>query len=224
LQICDFSEQVIVSLKQSDKIALERHKPEYMPYTLEKATVLVVEDMQPMLDLTKSLLDIFGFKHVYGSRDAEKAFELICEYNPDLIITDWLMKPVDGLELINRVRKDENSPNPYVPIILMTGYSDRTRVEAARDSGVTEFLMKPYTAKDLYSRIVQIIEKPRQFVDAGTFFGPDRRRKIRPYKGPIRRNSDKGAKNNVETNEDTTEMQKVAADILEDLKKNTSKI
>jgi len=163
-----------------------------MAYSLNKVKVLIVEDMQPMLSLTKSLLSIFGFKEIIGTTSAEEAFELYKKDQPDVVITDWLMEPMSGLDLIDKIRKEPGSPNPYVPIILMTGYSDRLRVERARDTGVTEFLVKPYTSRDLYARIVQIIEKPRQFVDAGTFFGPDRRRrKNYEYSGPMRRASDR---------------------------------
>ena len=192
-----------------------------MSYTLDKATVLVIEDMQPMLDLTKSLLKIFGFQRVFGARDANKGYEILKEENPDIVITDWLMEPVNGLEFIERVRKSSNSPNPYVPIILMTGYSDRTRVEKARDAGVTEFLMKPYTSKDLYSRIVQLIEKPRQFVDCGTFFGPDRRRRKNfDYEGPKRRTDDDGSGDS----EEDAEKRKLASKILKDLREQTKNI
>ena len=102
------------------------------------------------------------------------------------------MDSMDGLELIEKIRNDEDSPDPFVPIILMTGYSNQVRVETARDSGMTEFLAKPFKARDLYTRIVQIIEKPRQFVKNDYFFGPDRRRrKDEDYAGPVRRNLDK---------------------------------
>ena len=74
----------------------------------------------------------------------------------------------------------------------MTGYSNRVRVEHARDEGITEFLAKPYTSRDLYNRIVQIIEKPRQFVKNKEFFGPDRRRRSDgDYEGPKKRGKDK---------------------------------
>jgi DNA-binding response OmpR family regulator len=64
-----------------------------------------------------------------------------------------------------------------VPVILMTGYSQKKRVLMARDSGITEFLVKPFTAKALYQRIEILIEKPRLFVKSNAYFGPDRRRK-----------------------------------------------
>jgi two-component system, chemotaxis family, chemotaxis protein CheY len=148
-----------------------------MPYDLAQVKILIVEDMQPMLALTTSILGVFGFKNVYGAKNVEDGYALFRQYKPDLVITDWLMEPMDGIDLIHMIRKREDSPDPFVPIILMTGYSDQPRVEGARDAGVTEFLMKPYSARDMYARIVQIIEKPRQFVDTGEFFGPDRRRR-----------------------------------------------
>lgn len=148
-----------------------------MSYDLSQVRILIVEDMQPMLALTTSILSMFGFKNIHGARTVDEGYKLFCHYEHDLVITDWLMEPHDGLELIRRIRKEDNSPNKFVPIILMTGYSDQPRVESARDTGVTEFLMKPYSARDMYARIVQIIEKPRQFVDTGVFFGPDRRRR-----------------------------------------------
>lgn len=101
------------------------------------------------------------------------------------------MKPMDGISFTRIVRNDPASPNPYVPVILMTGFSEKRRVLQARDAGVTEFLVKPFNAHDLYKRIVQVIERPRQFVRAEDFFGPDRRRKKTPgFLGPFRRDTD----------------------------------
>ena len=173
-----------------------------------------------MQTLTKSILSIFGFIHIYSAFDGEEGFATYKERMPDLIITDWLMEPMDGIEMIEKIRRDPNSPDPYVPIILMTGYSDRLRVEKARDMGVTEFLMKPFTARDLYSRIVQVIEKPRQFVDAGAFFGPDRRRRQNiAYSGPYKREEDKST-----PPPETSQFDDKEADlILQDLRKTIRK-
>lgn len=166
-----------------------------MPYDLSQVRILIVEDMQPMLALTTSMLGVMGFKNVIGAKNVDEGYKLFCQNPPDLVITDWLMEPMDGIDLIRMIRKNTDSPDPFVPIILMTGYSDQPRVEAARDCGVTEFLMKPYSARDMYARIVQIIEKPRQFVDTGDFFGPDRRRRKNfTFNGHNRRStSDKNA-------------------------------
>lgn len=162
---------------------------------MHRISVLVVEDNQPMLDIAKSLLLTFGVGHVIGASDGEMGFKRFCEYNPDIVLADWMMKPMDGMSFTRMIRNNEHSPNPYVPVILMTGFSERRRVLQARDAGVTEFLVKPFNARDLYKRIAQVIERPRQFVRSENFFGPDRRR-LRPgaeprqYPGPYRREND----------------------------------
>lgn len=159
-----------------------------MSYQFKNITVLVVESTRAMFDLTRSVLQAFGVNQVYSAYGADEGFEAFCRVNPDLIIIDWLEDPGNGLELTKRIRTDKKSPNPFVPIVLMTGYSQKKRVLQARDSGITEFLVKPFTAKALYQKIEQLIERPRHFVSTDGYFGPDRRRKRESeYKGPDRR-------------------------------------
>lgn len=162
-----------------------------MSYRFDDISILVVEDNQPMLEITKTLLTTFGVGTVHGAKDGDAGFEAYCKYKPDIVIADWMMKPVDGISLARRIRNDPASPNHFVPIILMTGFSEMRRVIQARDAGVTEFLVKPFTARDLFKRLTQIIERPRQFVRSEDFFGPDRRRKgADDYHGPMRRLND----------------------------------
>lgn len=162
-----------------------------MAYQFQRISVLVVEDNQPMLDVVTSLLVTFGVGEVIGARDGDVGFRRVCESNPDLVIADWMMRPGDGISLTRRIRNDPTSPNQFVPVILMTGFSEMRRVVQARDAGVTEFLVKPFNARELYKRIAQIIERPRQFVRADDFFGPDRRRKKEgDFEGPYRREED----------------------------------
>lgn len=164
-----------------------------MAYTFEKISVLIVEDNQPMLELAKSLLNTFGVTDIYTARDGGEGFDEFCHHSPDLVIADWMMKPVDGIRLAYEIRNNPRSPNPFVPIILMTGFSEKRRVFEARDSGITEFLVKPFNVRDLYRRVSQVIERPRQFVKSDDFFGPDRRRaKREDYRGPMKRQSDDG--------------------------------
>lgn len=159
-----------------------------MTYTLDKVRILVVDDMRPMLTLIKEILQILGFQHIDTATNGEKAYELLRKNDHDLVITDWQMSPMDGLALCEMIRRNPMTPNPYVPIILMTGYGSKEKVESARDIGTTEFLSKPFTPQDLFKRIEQVIEFPRDFVDANDFFGPDRRRrKNTSYDGPNRR-------------------------------------
>lgn len=143
-----------------------------MSYQLQSIRVLIVEDNQPMLELAKSLLSTFGVGMVYTAKNGEDGFKKFQELNPDLVIADWMMKPMDGISLTRRIRNDAGSPNQFVPVILMTGFSEKRRVIQARDAGVTEFLVKPFNARDLYRRIAQVIERPRQFVRSEDFLAP----------------------------------------------------
>ena len=148
-----------------------------MPYKFDNASILLVDDMMPMLSITRSVVSVFGFKNIHAATNGEEAFDIARREDPDLIITDWHMAPMDGIELTRKIRNDDSSSNKFVPIIMMSGFASIPRVEEARDAGITEFLAKPYTAHDLYLRIAQTIEKPRQFVAVDDFFGPDRRRR-----------------------------------------------
>lgn len=165
-----------------------------MSYSFDRVRILVIEDNQPMLEICRTLLLTFGVGEVLTAKNGEEGFKVACKENPDIIIADWMMEPTDGIKMTRQVRNNSLSPNHYVPIILMTGFSEKKRVVQARDAGVTEFLVKPFTARDLYKRISQIIERPRQFVRSDEFFGPDRRRKADPvYKGTLKRDSDTAA-------------------------------
>ncbi len=101
------------------------------------------------------------------------------------------MEPVDGVEFTRLVRVAADSPNPFLPIIMVTGFADRTRVEEARDAGITEFIVKPVTARAVLDRLNNVINKPRPFVKTSDYFGPDRRRRQDPdHEGPWRRGTD----------------------------------
>ena len=165
-----------------------------MPLKLDKVSVLVVEDIVPMRKLMVGVLEALGIKKIFTADHGGQGFSEYKKSNPDIIITDWEMEPVSGFEMIRRIRSDPNSPEKTVPIILITGYSSKGRVIEARDIGVTEFLTKPFTGQDLAKRIEHIINKPRDFVETPSFFGPDRRRrKIDDYEGPAKRGSDSGS-------------------------------
>jgi CheY-like chemotaxis protein len=156
-----------------------------------------------MLKLLLYVLESLHIKNITACANADEAFRLFCQGNYDIVLTDWMMEPVDGLTLTRRIRKSPLSPNKFVPIILITGYSSKLRVHQARDEGITEFLVKPFTASDLAKRIAYVINHPRDFVDLDEFFGPDRRRRNRNrtnYKGALRREEDKYGKMEIDFN------------------------
>lgn len=168
-----------------------------MSFKFEKLDILIVEDTIPMRKLLMTVLENLGVRNITTAEDGEQAFNLFRKNNSDIILTDWLMEPMDGIKFTEEVRKNPLSPNRMVPIVLITGYSAWDRVENARDAGITEFLVKPFTANDLARRIAHVINAPRDFIETQDFFGPDRRRRTNPkYKGPLRRNDDFSSSSN----------------------------
>lgn len=144
-------------------------------YDFSDLRVLVCDDSRQIRSLINSFLMGFGVKDVAEAIDADDAFAMMVEYDPDLIITDWNMPPTDGLEFVKKVRNSEESPNSYVPIIMLTGYTELHRVKMARDSGISAFLAKPISAQALYKRLVSVVDDQRPFVRNDRFFGPCRR-------------------------------------------------
>ena len=152
---------------------------------------LIIEDNAHMRVLLRELLNTAGIRDVSEAGNGAAALNVLRERKCDLILSDLAMEPMDGIAFTRHIRTHESSPNPFVPIIMITGHTDKQRVEQARDAGVTEFLAKPITARNLYARIAEIVERPRAFVRAEGYFGPDRRRRtIDTYAGPWRRHDD----------------------------------
>ncbi|MBV9548225.1 MAG: response regulator [Alphaproteobacteria bacterium] len=152
---------------------------------------LIVEDNAHMRVLLRELLNSVGIREVSEAANGEAAITVLRDRKCDLILSDMAMAPMDGIAFTRHVRNSDASPNRFVPIIMVTGHTEKHRVEAARDAGVTEFLAKPITAGNLYARITEIVERPRAFVRAENYFGPDRRRKqLDSYGGPWRRHDD----------------------------------
>ena len=151
---------------------------------------LIIEDNAHMRRILRTLLHGFGSREVHEAEDGAAGPELFVHCMPDIVITDWAMPIFDGLELTQMIRQPGANANPYVPIIMLTGHSEKKRVVSARDAGVTEFLAKPISAKSLYQRILNIVVNPRPFIKSKSYFGPDRRRNtLMNYRGPERRNN-----------------------------------
>ncbi len=153
---------------------------------------LVIDDNAHMRRTVRTLLHGFGTREVYEAEDGAGGLEAFNHYSPDIVITDWAMPIFDGLELAQMIRQPTSNTNPYVAIIMLTGHSEKKRVVASRDAGITEFLAKPISAKGLYQRILNVVANPRSFIRTKSYFGPDRRRNVNPnYAGSERRKGGK---------------------------------
>ena len=159
---------------------------------LEALRVLVADDNQHMRAILVVMLNSFGIKAIREVKDGADGMEALRRWPADLAVVDFQMEPVDGVAFTRMVRTAPDTPNPYLPIIMLTGHSEMARVTEARDAGVNEFIVKPLTAKVLVDRINACIYRQRPFIRCDGYFGPDRRRKDDPYfAGPYRREADR---------------------------------
>ena len=146
--------------------------------------VMMIDDSRHMRLIIKSLLLQLGCKFIREAGDAATAFKEMQNFPCDLIIVDWAMEPLDGLDFVRLVRTAKDSRNPYVPIIMLSGFTEFRRVAEARDAGVNEFLAKPVSAEVLGARISSIFKNPRDFIRSKKYVGPCRRRNdIGPPRG-----------------------------------------
>lgn len=154
---------------------------------LDKISILVVDDNDFTRRISVRILQCFGAKDVREALDGENAKQQILVDKPDIVLTDWIMPPHDGIDLTRWVRTGDSSQDRFLPIIMMSAYSDLERVAEARDAGVNEFLVKPMSPKNLMRRVQAVVEKPRSYVRTDGYFGPERRRREMPFVGEDRR-------------------------------------
>jgi CheY-like chemotaxis protein len=157
-------------------------------YKFDRLRVLVVDDNVHMRKLVTTILQAFGVVQIQEADNGKRAWTVLREFNPDVVILDWAMDEMSGVELVQMLRTNPQTPNPFVPVIMLTGYTSMDHVIQARDAGSNEFIAKPVSAKTLMSRLVAVIENPRPFVRTSGYFGPCRRRRTsEEYRGPERR-------------------------------------
>ena len=155
---------------------------------LKGVDILLVDPNPFMRQLLNSVLRAFGATDIREATEGLAAFEEAKNFLPDMVITEYAMAPVDGLELARLLRRSQTSPNRHVPSVMATAYSEVHNFTRARDAGVNEFVIKPLSARSLMTRIEQVVENPRPFVDIPAYFGPDRRRRRKAgFAGPERR-------------------------------------
>jgi two-component system chemotaxis response regulator CheY len=158
----------------------------------ELLKILLVDDNHHMRVLLGEILRAIGCRHIREANDGAEGLQILRNHPVDIVITDLAMQPLDGIDFVRLLRNSPDSPNPMIPVIMITGHATQRRVSEARDAGVTEFLAKPLTARGVIERISQVVDHARGFVRTEDYFGPDRRRRADPnYAGPLRRAGDR---------------------------------
>lgn len=148
-----------------------------------------VNSARLMVEVVRGL----GGRHVATIQKTTAALDCIENHKPQLIFTEYTGPDFDGLDMIARLRRSELAER-MGPVILYTAEATVESIRGARDAGAHEFLRKPYTLKDLTKRIENVMLKPRDWIEAKAYVGPDRRRfNSEAYTGARRRRSEKAA-------------------------------
>jgi CheY-like chemotaxis protein len=161
------------------------------PSGLGPLCALIVEDNEHMRILLRTMFKAFGLREIYECKEGGEGLRVLKFKKPDFVLCDFWMAPMNGIQFTRAVRELPDKSDCVIPIIMVTGYTEKHRVEEARDAGITEMLAKPVTPAALFQRIEEIVLRPRPFVRAPSYRGPCRRRHENPdYVGPWRRKTD----------------------------------
>ncbi len=171
-----------ISVEKSTGMQSLRHRS----YDISRLRCMIIEKNDYILDMERGVLRTMGVRTLDEARHPFEAFDRFVIKPADIVFCDWA-PGMDGLEFLKLVRRDPETPNPFVPVIMVTAFTRRSHVIRARDAGMTEYLAKPISATLLYSRIRSVIETHRAFIKAGLYFGPNRRRHAAKWEGPERR-------------------------------------
>lgn len=165
---------------------------------LAKIDVLILDNDTKIIELMTNVMRTLGFESLHRAQDGFEGVSILRKQSVDLIITDWDLQPMksqvpedasgvvttatdllpnNGASFVRSLRHSKHSPNPFVPVIMLTGPTLPDNIRYARDAGVNEILMKPIVAEDLCGRIIEIIDNPRTFVTCAAYKGPCRRRR-----------------------------------------------
>ena len=138
--------------------------------------ILLAEPNPLMRKVTRDILFLLGGRRIIDTGDINVAAQFIAQGGVDIVLSEWYLEGACGVDLVRWVRREQTDIR-FTPIIMLTSQTRVQNIVIARNSGITEFVAKPFTARSLIARIREVVERPRPFVGVGQYFGPDRRRR-----------------------------------------------
>jgi two-component system chemotaxis response regulator CheY len=117
--------------------------------------VLVVDDYKTMVRIIQNLLKSLGFTDVHGAVSGEEALVKLAEHRYSMVISDWNMEPMSGLDLLTKVRAEQATKS--LPFIMVTAESKTDNVVAAKRAGVNNYIVKPFNAQTLKQKMVAVL-------------------------------------------------------------------
>ena len=121
---------------------------------------LVVDDFSTMRRIITKLLHQLGYDDVQEAEDGARALKAIRDGRVDFVITDWNMPNMTGLELLQQIRAKEDISD--LPVLMVTAETKRDQIVAAAQAGIDDYIVKPFKAKDLETKIEKILKKSSQ--------------------------------------------------------------
>jgi two-component system chemotaxis response regulator CheY len=138
--------------------------------------VLIVDDDPSIRKLVRTLLTSVGVRTISEAVDGAAGLDAVRSAAPDVIILDWEMPWLQGPEFMRTLRSPETFPYPAVPVIMLTGHGEYSKVKEAIAVGVNEFLLKPVSSKALLDRLVSVLFNPRPMIRKPNYYGPQPRK------------------------------------------------
>jgi two-component system chemotaxis response regulator CheY len=124
--------------------------------TVDKAMpILIVDDYKTMLKIVRNLLNQLGFNNVEEATDGTMALQKLSEKPYKLIISDWNMQPMSGLDLLKKVRADTKLAT--TPFIMVTAESKAENIMIAKQAGVNNYIIKPFNAETLKTKLSAVL-------------------------------------------------------------------
>jgi two-component system chemotaxis response regulator CheY len=148
-----------------------------MPFEFKNISVLIAEESDVMRALIRAICENLNMQNIFEARNGDEAFAKICAHNPDVIIADMNLHPLDGLALTHLVRCTARAPNRRAIIILCHDVLEADYMPKAANAGANYCLPKPMSPSVLARAISQAIHEPLVFIESLTYAGPDRRRR-----------------------------------------------
>jgi two-component system chemotaxis response regulator CheY len=143
--------------------------------SLNDLTVLIIEDNESALGPLMHMVRDFGVRSVITTDDRDDGITIVRDKPVDMIISDYGNGRLNGLEFVRRLRRGEEGPHRVIPIIMLAAPEEQAMAHQVSEIGINEFLCKPVSPSSLYSRMLAIATRTREFVDTAAYTGPDRR-------------------------------------------------
>ncbi len=150
---------------------------------LSKTHIVLADADVRIANVMKQALRGMGFENITIVSKGSEVLDIAQEEGIDLLITEWELESTNGTDLGKLLRDPSYNQNIMMPIMMSTARAEISDVKSARDSGMSEFLVKPFTSQSLFARLKRSIDHPPDFIISEKFTGPDRRRRGNPPPG-----------------------------------------